>query len=255
MIVGGRYSSNNAGDFEVLDIFGRQCKIRFIDTGYETIKAYWDVKRGEVEDKLLKRVYGVGYVGGDIYLPSDNRKHNKEYSAWRDMLRRCYTEHGGNRTLSYSNVDCIEDWHNFQIFAEWYITQPNYGKADFELDKDLTLFGNKQYSPEVCELIPKELNSLFIGVFDNKSRPLPKGVSRSKRDGYYRVRLNNFISGKTINKYGKDPIVLGKIYAKLKQELTCEVVDIYFEYLSDRLKYNLINNTEKYLLKQLEIYR
>lgn len=252
MVVGGTYDSNNCGRFQLLDVNGRKCTIKFLDTENECVRTYWDAVLGEVFDKTKPIIQGIGFTGEGAHRPSLDRKHTQEYTIWRGMLTRCYTKKRDAKTNAYSGVTVCTDWHNYQNFAEWYINQPNYLKEGFLLDKDLTIFGSTLYSQDTCELIPSMLNTLFVGVFNNKDRIYPKGVSRSKRDGYYRFRVSDPIEKKCITNYGKDPIKLGLQYAKLKQEITNNVVDLYEKDLSKRIITNLRNNTESYLVSLME---
>lgn len=59
-----------------------------------------------------------------------------------------------------------EDWHNFQNFAEWSLSQIGCGSKDekgvyFQLDKDILGGCEKCYSPETCVFVPKEINIFF----------------------------------------------------------------------------------------------
>jgi hypothetical protein len=72
------------------------------------------------------------------------------------------------------------DWHNFQNFAEWYVSQPNAYKEGFDLDKDIILRGNKEYSAHACDIIPFEVNKVIRGMA-KKSTDLPTGVRKDVR--------------------------------------------------------------------------
>ncbi|WAW11482.1 DNA-binding domain protein [Aeromonas phage vB_AceP_PAc] len=76
------------------------------------------------------------------------------------MIRRCYT----NKFPAYIGCTVDEWWFNFQNFAEWYVGHKNYGKDGYHLDKDLTVIGNKVYSPETCDLIPATLNNYVASL-------------------------------------------------------------------------------------------
>lgn len=96
------------------------------------------------------------------------------YSVWSGVIYRCYSEKWKLKCPSYKNVTVCREWHNFQVFAEWY--EENYplhiDNIKFELDKDLKQYGleHKVYSPETCVIIPKRINGFMVNIqSDNKS--------------------------------------------------------------------------------------
>jgi hypothetical protein len=126
-----------------------------------------------MSNKFLKTVRGIGYIGEGKYLVSIKRKHTKIYITWRGLLERCYSESYHIKKPTYKDCSVHPDWHNFQVFAEWF--EKNYVEG-FELDKDILIKGNKIYSPETCCFIPPEVNTLFTK--SNKARgEYPIGVS------------------------------------------------------------------------------
>lgn len=120
-------------------------------------------KKGEIKNPYHKSVFGVGFVGEGNYKPSENNRDTKEYSVWNGMLRRCYSE-DYYKYKSYKDVTVCEEWHNFQVFAEWM--KQNYSPETMEgwqLDKDILSKGNKIYSPETCCFIPVSINNIVKG--------------------------------------------------------------------------------------------
>ena len=58
------YSSNNYGDFEIVDyIKSSKIKVRFLDTGYEMYTQYNSILEGTVRDRYSPVYFGVGYLG------------------------------------------------------------------------------------------------------------------------------------------------------------------------------------------------
>src|SRR5690554_6524483 len=94
------------------------------------------------------------------------------------MMKRSYDTKYHAEKPTYRDVTVCKEWHNFQNFAEWFHEQPNAGTKGFELDKDLLIIGNKQYSPNSCSFTPSAVNSLIGNRYSTKS-DLPAGVSRS----------------------------------------------------------------------------
>ena len=109
------------------------------------------------------------------------------------MLRRAYSPeyHAGNP--AYADVTVCDEWLNFQVYAEWWHRQPHHGN-EFELDKDLRIAGNREYSPQACSFVPKAINRL-IGKKKPYCAELPCGVRPGKRG--YEARLG--VNGKSVS--------------------------------------------------------
>jgi hypothetical protein len=100
----------------------------------------------------------VGFIGVGDY---NTKEHKKAHIKWQSMLGRCYYDVYQDNKKSYIGCSVDERWHNFQVFAEWFYTKydPDV-MQDWDLDKDLLSGESKVYSPDVCCLIPKEINTL-----------------------------------------------------------------------------------------------
>lgn len=96
------------------------------------------------------------------------------------------------KTVSYAT--CINDFSDFQSFAEWCQHEFGYMGVDgrgymWSLDKDLLNYGNKSYNEENCIFIPCGVNSLFTSKPQNKERVLPQGVCyQTERNGIRKLK-------------------------------------------------------------------
>lgn len=139
--------------------------VEFEETSHKVITNGSAVLKGLIKDPMIPSICNVGFIGFGNYVTRKNGKRTVESCVWENMIRRCYSKSEDNPT--YTDITVCNEWHNFQNFASWFVE--NY-KENFELDKDLRVFGNRIYSPEKCEFIPKRVNSLMAGMFksDNK---------------------------------------------------------------------------------------
>lgn len=172
------YKTMNSGLFKAVEyIDNRRVIVKFIDTGYEKLVTSSQVRRGSIKDPYYKRRYGVGFLGEGEY---SHRDHPMAYTTWSNMLRRTYRD---GEDKCYDNVEVCKDWHNFQNFAEWFISNH---VDDMTLDKDLfgTLKGISVYSPETCVFIPTCLNAA-IGRGRAKKAKLPRGVLSKNMKTFY----------------------------------------------------------------------
>jgi len=149
---GDIYETFAFGDVEIIEYRGnREVDVRFLNTGYEMVTTKEQILRGSVKDKMAKTIYGVGYLGDGKYKAT--HMDRKPYLVWRSMIQRCYgglIDHG-----KYVDCNVVDEWHNFQNFAEWFCE--NYVDG-YELDKDIKVKGNRVYGPETCLFVTKQDN-------------------------------------------------------------------------------------------------
>lgn len=162
MTPGVIHKTNNSGNLQVIEYRSWiNVLIKFISTGYETSARVHNIRTGKVKDKLKPTVLGVGFIGDGKYRPTDGKNMTEEYARWSGMLTRCYSSQYLDRFPSYKGCTVCEEWHNFQNFAKWYNeNHPKDGK-NYEIDKDLSNFGDsgKIYSPETCLFVTPQVNT------------------------------------------------------------------------------------------------
>lgn len=134
-----------------------------------------NLRSKSVKNPYLPDVFDVGYIGVGKYLSKKNGERTEAYARWVNMLGVCYNTHRNPKSASYMGCFVNPVWHNFQNFAEWYETHPSKGKG-YELDKDIIKENNREFSPDHCLLVPKEINILFKKDY-TKTSNLPKGVN------------------------------------------------------------------------------
>ena len=121
-------------------------------------------------------IYGVGYMGVGMYSSRINGDLVGSYKAWKSMLQRCYSPKVQEKYRTYVDCTVVEEWYNYQNFAEWY--EINY-KEGYHLDKDLLVVGNKVYSPVTCVFVPQNING-FLTDCNNTRGVYAIGVSYTK---------------------------------------------------------------------------
>ena len=164
------YSSASCGDFTVLKYKGwDDVTVRFVDTGYETTTRADKVKIGCIRDPLFPSVYGIGFIGKGKYNSNGGGINKKAYKAWSGMIARCYDRKVQDKYPTYKDCVVCDEWHSYQVFAEWY--ENNYPKDGFnyDLDKDIKFKGNKMYCPVTCLLVTRSDNAKqAMGVLGKK---------------------------------------------------------------------------------------
>lgn len=171
------------GCFEILEYNSKNDVIvKFLDTGYIKATQSSSVLKGTVKDPYFKNIFGVGCVGETP--TSVNGEVKASYHTWRDMIRRCYEAETMLRNPAYVGVTVCDDWLCFANYEKWYDLHyiPTY-----QVDKDLTILGNRIYCPDACCFIPQRINCI-IGAKSYSNKPLPTGVSFHKRDKIYNAK-------------------------------------------------------------------
>ena len=127
-------------------------------------RKYSSFLKGQIKNPMTPSVCGIGCIGIGKFKPCDeNGKPTKCYITWRNMLMRCYDPKYQEKQPTYKGCTVCPEWHNFQVFAEWYYSH-YYEVGNNEqmtLDKDILNKGNKVYSPNTCVFVPQSINSLF----------------------------------------------------------------------------------------------
>lgn len=107
-----------------------------------------------------RMVYGVGINDADYFVNATRgdgtRWRCPFYKAWKNMLARCYSKAYWKQQPERRGSKVDERWHSFMAFREWMVEQDWKGN---HLDKDLLVPGNKNYSPETCVFVSRQVNS------------------------------------------------------------------------------------------------
>ena len=190
------------------------------DYGYQVKTTMISLKSRNFKHPNQKTVYGIGYIGVGEHKTSDNLIL---YDKWSGMLRRCYDSKFLIKHPSYEGCSIIEEWHNFQVFAEWFYENWKPYMKGWHLDKDILVKGNKIYSPETCCFVPQEINGLLITrKLDRGMYPI--GVSYNKRDETYTTEIPKNKKGKRNFKTVDEAF---KLYKELKEEHIKEKADYW----------------------------
>ena len=116
-------------------------------------------------------MFGVGYKGCE-----KRDADSKCYIKWQNMIQRCYDENVHKKYKpKYKDKTVGDEWLKFANFKIWY-DEHDIGDEHIDLDKDILVRGNKEYSPETCVLVKHYINVVF-------ERRAGDCISK-KKDGY-----------------------------------------------------------------------
>ena len=218
--------------------------IRF-DNGYELKHRDYSCFKNTCRSPYCKTVYGHGYIGEGKYKTGyADATHTKQYTCWRSMIQRCYSEKYHKKKPTYKDCEVCEEWLNFQNFAKWY--DENYYQIDNEqmsLDKDILHKGNKIYSPDNCVFVDNRINSLFTK--SNKVRgDTPIGVKHNgnKFTSMCSIIKDNIPKDIHIGTFNT-PEEAFYAYKQFKEKYIKQVADFYKDKIPNKL-YNAMYNYE-----------
>lgn len=185
--IGKKYKTNEGYDVTVTDyINANRITVEF-DNRYVVISNLRNIEQGIISNPYHRGVHGIGYMGVGKYDSND-----KSHSTWSSMMSRCNGDYAKERSPTYKYASVCQDWECFQIFADWYEENWQSHMKGWHLDKDILIKGNKHYSPETCELVPPEINSLFLRSQNSRGK-YPIGVSKRGNRFRSKIRRKNIL--------------------------------------------------------------
>lgn len=217
------YKTNNGGDCIIISYKNStDVTVRFLDKYKYTVKTnIHDLKKGAVRNPYYPNVKGVGYMGEGKYKTRDRTgKRSKEFQTWVGMMERGYCQKFKNKHLTYGICSVHPDWHNLQVFSDWYVNHEFFGLG-YELDKDILVKGNTVYSADTCTLVPREINSLF-GNKRSSRGDYPQGVNLHKATGKFRATLSCGNKNKHLGEF-ITPEEASAVHVKAKEAYVKEV--------------------------------
>ena len=134
------------------------------------------------------KLYGVGVNDADYFVaPKVLGVQNMcpFYQRWKDMLYRCYSPNAKIKYLTYKDAYVCEEWKTFTNFKKWMELQDWEGN---DLDKDILVRGNKEYSPSTCAFVSSQTNTLILDSLAARGVN-PIGVTKHGRG--FRARSKN----------------------------------------------------------------
>lgn len=126
---------------------------------------------------MTRLVQGVG-INDRTYPAKIGGKHTKEYTMWKSMLERCYSEKVHVKQPSYIGCTVSDSFKNYTYFHDWAHKQVGFDLLDYVLDKDILCIGNKTYSENYCVLVPRKINNLLVSRKASRGE-YPIGVSKN----------------------------------------------------------------------------
>ena len=185
---------------------------------------------------MTRLVQGVG-INDRTYPAKIGGKHTKEYTMWKAMLERCYSEKVHVKQPTYIACTVSDNFKNYTYFHDWVHKQIGFDLLGYVLDKDILNRDNKVYSETQCVLVPRAINNIL--------------TSRKARRGEYPIGVckhgNNYIAlcrieGKQISLGVYDtPLLAFNAYKSVKEGHIKKQAEKYKDTIDPRA-YNALMN-------------
>jgi hypothetical protein len=130
---------------------------------------------------------------------------------------------------SYNGVSVSEEFKNAQTFCDWAVQQPGWGLG-YDLEKDLLVDGNREYSSEACCFLPADLNMVI--AFKGKVDCIKSGECYTARAS---ARGESFVLGRFETEEEATSACL-----EYKHERAMKLLEIFKPYISPKAVDKLI---------------
>ena len=227
----GEVNTNNSG--ERMTIIGyknaNNIDVEFEDGNIIHGARHGNFKTGNIKNYLKPIVFNRGFYGD-----TKSNKRDYIYCIWFRMMERCYSDSQiiKDKFPRYNGICSVnKEWWNYQNFKKWY-----YDNLWFEsdmksnVDKDILIKGNKEYSPKNCIVVPCEINNLFVKSDKVRGKypiGVAKGCGTSKK---FRAYCNHMVNGnkkqKSLGVYST-PNEAFLAYKSFKESYIKQVADEY----------------------------
>lgn len=240
---GDVFNVSAGGSCTVIEYKSQSCVIIEFNDRHKHRATVWahQLRAGKVKNPYTPIVLGVGYFGHGPHRAAIDGSMTPAYKAWRNMLKRAYCEKSKALYPTYSECSVSPEWHNFQVFAEWFCSQPNGSTPGFALDKDLIELGSKVYAAEFCSFVPAEINTLLLDCGASRG-DLPQGVYYCSQKKMFAAQVK--IDGKTtsLGRYA-NPELASMAYKAAKTANVARMAEKYKDVLHPKVYENLRNWT------------
>lgn len=184
--VGDSFATNEGYTATITSLKGKRGRCSVVFNGSPAVEVevtVANVKRGNVSNPFHRSICGVGYFGVGGYVAKIDGKHTEHYKHFNSMIKRCYSPEQIKYAPSYMYVEVHPEMHCYQTFAVWCDKQIGFGNEGWQLDKDLLVRGNSEYSFDNCVFLPPQINT-FIKPKRFNEFPLGVDLSNSKTSPY-----------------------------------------------------------------------
>ena len=184
---------------------------------------FWQIPkdhlRGHGCRKCIRRDRKIGV------FDMNQMTNDPSYIVWNGMIGRCYLNTREKDKSYHSECTICEEWLTFSSFYKWFYNPKNGYQKGLHLDKDILVKGNKEYAPNSCCFVPKEINFAFMKGKANRGKH-PIGVYSQKNR--YKAAVHKFLKREFIGSFDTAEQAFNA-YKVAKEQYIKELAEKYFK--------------------------
>lgn len=166
-----------------------------------------------------KRKFGIGVY--DVLGAC--RDDAPFYRAWCSiMLRATYDKHKQTHN-AYKDCTICDEWLTLSNFKQWFEDPENGYQEGLHIDKDILVKGNKEYAPDTCCFVPREINSAIAIQPSGKF-----GVGVTPYGNKFEARLSRYGKRERVGLFDNHGEAL-IAYKLAKEQYVKELAESYFK--------------------------
>ncbi len=175
-------------------------------------------------------------IMANFKILSNTEKHIR----YNNMKNRC-GKYYQLQNPRYEGTYMCDEWlgNKYETFFIWL--DNNYyeidGETQMDIDKDIIQYGNKQYHPDLCLVVPHSINTFYETLEVGKTN-----IKYNSKTGKYRVVVidkDRHISSKNIDTYNEAL----DIYCDIKQGILFNKAKALKDKVPEKV-YNALMNTD-----------
>ena len=203
--------------------------------------------------KCVNKIYMQRRINKLIRYRKLNKKEKQ--IRYNNMKARCGKKYQENNQR-YRGVFMYKMWEENKEKYYERLDENFYevsGESQMDIDKDILRYGNKQYHPDLCLIVPHSINVFYetieVGKSNITKNPFTKRYSVKVKDG------DKWISSKDINTYNHAL----DAYCDIKQGILVSKANSLKDYVPEKVYAALMNtdiraiNCKHYLADESEV--
>lgn len=106
----GKINTNKFGsNMKIVEYNSSNSTYVEFEQGNRVHTSYEKFMLGSVKNPYDPSIFNIGYIGEGDYKASINRRHTPQYSVWKSMLERCYSEKWKKSMLHMKIVTLVKN--------------------------------------------------------------------------------------------------------------------------------------------------
>lgn len=166
--------------------------------------------------------------------------NNQKNSRYFNMKYRCGKEYQDRNPRYYGTYMCKKWLEDKKAFYNWI--DNNYYEVSGEqmdIDKDILQYGNRQYHPDLCLIVPHIVNALYENIEVGKT-----SVTYSKKTKKYSVKISDGKKNIRANNLDTYNEALD-IFCDIKQGILVRMAKSLQDQMPDKVYQAMINTDVK----------